>query len=295
MLFYAFMTSRLDYCNVLLGGFSARLINKLQMVQNAAARVLTRTRNYVHISPVLSTLHGLPIKHQIDFKILLTTYKALNGLAPQYKSEVLSHYSPSRPLRSQNSGCLIIPRITKPTAGGRSFFYLAPKLWNNLTNTVLLLWHSTEAVAFFSPRPPLFSLLALQYCLIYWETLSALFFKLRNYGFDQLVSQHYWHHLLDKKLGFRGTCLPGRNVRSWLHDGRVGEVANRVSSGSFRGGHWRYLPIWNHDNRYFADWIRLCPGLSKNSENGNSCPKPHKAARHVWSSGKSGQHWDWDY
>ncbi len=63
----------------------------------------------------------------------------------------------------------------------------------------------------------------------------------------------------------------------------------------FRGGHWRYLPIRNHDNRSSADWIRLCPGLSKNSENGNSCPKPHKAARYDWSSGKSGQHWDWDY
>ncbi len=77
--------------------------------------------------------------------------------------------------------------------------------------------------------------------------------------------------------------------------GCVGEVANRVSSGSYRGGHWRYLPIRNHDNRSSADWIRLCPGLSKNSENGNSCPKPHKAAHHDWSSGKSGQHWDWDY
>ncbi len=51
----------------------------------------------------------------------------------------------------------------------------------------------------------------------------------------------------------------------------------------------------NNDNRSSADWIRLCPGLSKNSENGYSCPKPHKAARHDWSSGKSGQHWDWDY
>ncbi len=45
-LIHAFMTSRLDYCNALLGGCSARLINKLQMVQNAAARVLTRTRKY---------------------------------------------------------------------------------------------------------------------------------------------------------------------------------------------------------------------------------------------------------
>ncbi len=57
MLIHAFMTSRLDYCNALLGGCSARLINKLQMVQNAAARVLTRTRKYDHISTVLSTLH----------------------------------------------------------------------------------------------------------------------------------------------------------------------------------------------------------------------------------------------
>ncbi len=136
ILIHAFMTSRLDYCNALLGGCSARLINKLQMVQNAAARVLTRTRKYDHISPVLSTLHWLPTKHRIDFKILLITYKALNGLALQYLSELLSHYSPPRPLRSQNSGHLIISRISKSTAGGRSFSYLAPKLWNNLPNTV---------------------------------------------------------------------------------------------------------------------------------------------------------------
>ncbi len=67
------MTSRLDYCNALLGGCSARLINKLQMIQNRAARVLSRTKKYDHISPVMSTLHWLPIKYRIDFKILLTT------------------------------------------------------------------------------------------------------------------------------------------------------------------------------------------------------------------------------
>ncbi len=131
MLIHAFMTSRLDYCNSSLGGCSAHLINKLQMVQNAATRVLTRTSKYDHISPVLSTLHWLPIKHCIYLKILLIT-----GLAHQYLSELLSHYSPPRPLHSQNSGCLIIPRISKSTAGGRSFFYLAPKLWNNLPNNV---------------------------------------------------------------------------------------------------------------------------------------------------------------
>ncbi len=137
MLIHTFMTSRLDYCNALLNVYcSASLINKLQLVQNAAARVLTRTRNYDHISPVLSTLHWLPIKHRIDFKILLIIYKALNGLAPRYLSGLLSHYSPPRLLCSQNSGHLIIPIISKSTACSRSFSYLAPKLWNNLPSTV---------------------------------------------------------------------------------------------------------------------------------------------------------------
>lgn len=135
-LIHAFMTSRLDYCNALLGGCSARLLNKLQLVQNAAARVLTRTRKFDHISPVLSTLHWLPIEHRIQFKIMLMTYKALNGLAPQYLSDLIFHYNPSRPLRSQSSGQLVIPRIIKSSAGGRSFSYLAPKLWNNLPSVV---------------------------------------------------------------------------------------------------------------------------------------------------------------
>ncbi len=74
---------KVRYCNALLGGCSATLNKQITMVQNAAARVLTRTRKYEHISPVLSTLHWLPTKHCIDFKILLITYKALNGLAPQ--------------------------------------------------------------------------------------------------------------------------------------------------------------------------------------------------------------------
>ncbi len=54
----------------------------------------------------------------------------------QYLSELLLHYSPSCLLRSQNSGHLIIPRISKSTAGSRTFSYLVPKLWNNLPNTV---------------------------------------------------------------------------------------------------------------------------------------------------------------
>ncbi len=89
----AFMTSRLDYCNALLGGCPASLINKLQIVQNAAARVLTWSRKYDHITPIL--LHWLPIKFRISYKILLLAYKAQNGLAPAYLTNLHATIQPA--------------------------------------------------------------------------------------------------------------------------------------------------------------------------------------------------------
>ncbi len=77
-LVHAFMTSRLDNCNALLGACPASSIDKLQIVQNAAARVLTRSRKYDHITPIFQSLHWLPIKFRISYKILLLAYKALN-------------------------------------------------------------------------------------------------------------------------------------------------------------------------------------------------------------------------
>ncbi len=136
-LVHAFMTSRLDYCYALLGGCSpASSINKLQIVQNAAARVLTRSRKYDHITPIVQALHWLPIKFHISNKILLLTFKALNGLAPVYLTSLLSRYNPTCSLRSQNSGLLVVPRIAKSTKGGRAFSYLALKLWNSLPDNV---------------------------------------------------------------------------------------------------------------------------------------------------------------
>ena len=88
------VTSRLDYCNSLMFGIPKELISQLQKRQNHAARVITKWRKYDHITPVLVDLHWLPVKQRIDFKILLLTYKALNGLAPAYMRELLIPYSP---------------------------------------------------------------------------------------------------------------------------------------------------------------------------------------------------------
>ncbi len=147
-LVHAFMTSRLNYCNALLGGCPVSSINKLQIVQNAAARVLTRSRKYDHITTILPSLHWLPIKFRISYKILRLAYKALNGLAHAFLTSLLSRYNPTHSLRSQKSGLLVVPRIAKSTKGGRSFPHLAPKLWNSLPDNV----RGSDTVSLFKSR-----------------------------------------------------------------------------------------------------------------------------------------------
>ncbi len=66
-----FVFSRIDYCNALLAVVSKTTLSKLQSVQNSAARILTRTKTSEHISPVFESLHWLPVRFRIDFKILM--------------------------------------------------------------------------------------------------------------------------------------------------------------------------------------------------------------------------------
>ena len=72
---HAFVTSRLDCCNSLLHGLPARTLCHLQWIQNMAAQIVTKTHKSDHINAVLCDLHWLPVKQQIDFKILTLAYR----------------------------------------------------------------------------------------------------------------------------------------------------------------------------------------------------------------------------
>ena len=81
---HAFVTSKLDYCNALLCGLPIYQLQRLQYVQNTAARVVSQMSSFQHITSVLSEHHWLPIQYRIIFKILLVVYKSLNGISPSY-------------------------------------------------------------------------------------------------------------------------------------------------------------------------------------------------------------------
>ena len=135
---HTFVSSRLDYCNNLLHGFPQVQIDKIQRVQNAAARLIFQQPKFCHITPVLSQLHWLPIKYRIEFNILLMTFKAIHGMAPDYICKLISRRkSTGYSLRSSKKVMLEVPSgKILPTLGGRAFCYAAPKLWNNLPSEI---------------------------------------------------------------------------------------------------------------------------------------------------------------
>lgn len=126
------VTSRLDYGNALLYGVNKQYTNKLQRVQNTAARLITRTKKYEHITPVLIQLHWLPVEYRIQYKILLYVFKCLHELAPGYLSELVTPYTPARSLRSETACLVTVPSTRTKTYGERRFDKAAATLWNSL-------------------------------------------------------------------------------------------------------------------------------------------------------------------
>ena len=126
------MTSRLDYCNSLLNGVPGYKLKCVQRMQNIAARIVSRCPYRDHITPVLESLHWLPVKHRILFKLFLLTYKCLNRLGPGYLSCLVMPRKHRYEPRPQYQGQLHVPEARLKSYGERSFGFSAPTEWNKL-------------------------------------------------------------------------------------------------------------------------------------------------------------------
>jgi hypothetical protein len=127
-LIHAFITSRLDYANSLYLGAPQYVIDRLQSVQNAAARLISNCRKSEHITPVLYNLHWLPVQQRIKFKVLLIIFKSRQGQCPKYISDLFSDYTPTRALRSADHNLLQVPFTRSSLVSDCSVSYAGPRL-----------------------------------------------------------------------------------------------------------------------------------------------------------------------
>ena len=136
ILIQAFATSKLDHWNSLLYNVPKNIIKKLQSVQNAAGRQITRPRKCDYITPILFHLHWLPVSEQINFKILLLTFKVLHQQSPTYIQDLITRYLLSRSLQSSFMLSLNPVSFNLKTYGSRAFAVSTPKLWNKLPDDI---------------------------------------------------------------------------------------------------------------------------------------------------------------
>ena len=183
----AIVGSRLDFCNSLLAGTSVSNLTRLQHVQNTLARVVAQKPRFCHITPVLSDLHWLPVRHRISFKIATVTFRVLQSQQPSYLSSLIPRYVPARALRSSSSFSICVPPRKTTMAASKSF-----SSWEHLTKlriwTLCPLGWFRSLLRFLHLSLRMFSMLVLKGVIFLLRRKRRLFIRaLRNHRLTLMI------------------------------------------------------------------------------------------------------------
>ncbi len=136
LLVQALIISRLDYCNALLAGLPSSMIKPLQMIQNAAARLVFKEPKRAHVTPLFISLHWLPVAARNKFKTLMLAYRTTTGSAPACFHSLMKIYIPSRSLRSASERRLMVSSQRGSKSVSRTFSFTIPGWWNDLPTPI---------------------------------------------------------------------------------------------------------------------------------------------------------------
>ena len=122
----------MDYGNALLYGSTQSDLQRLQRIQNWAAKRINCALKKDHATPYLRELHWLPVRERITFKILVYVYKCIHGLAPPYLTSLLCLHCPAQPASDTTRLFQHNTIRSLQTASNQTFSIAAPQIWNSL-------------------------------------------------------------------------------------------------------------------------------------------------------------------
>ena len=144
--------TRLDYGSATLAGLPNTLLNRLQSVLHAVARLIYSARKYDHITSLLRDHYWLRVPERIAYRLAVLAFHCQHGNAPPYLSAALNPVardSSQRRLRPASTAALVIPRTKHSTIGDRAFPVAAARVCNSLPTLIT----SSSSLSVFKRRP----------------------------------------------------------------------------------------------------------------------------------------------
>ena len=142
------MFSKLLYCSSVWSNTTQANLDKFQVVQNFACRILCGAEKFDNITPLLKDLRWLPITQQLYFRLAVLVFKCMTSCAPEYLTSKLVRRSRSA-VSTRNTNTLnfwtyhssALPAAKRPFNIERPLYGMSCSLRSNLAH----LWRISSA------------------------------------------------------------------------------------------------------------------------------------------------------